>query len=60
MSKELTTKQKAHRLVLAAKRGESARSYMERVGWDYLSTRLELVRTGDWNRIMAAKYEVAQ
>ncbi len=55
--KELTAKQKARRLVLAAKRGESAYAYTERVGWDYNSVRYELVQAGEWHRVMAAKYD---
>lgn len=55
--KQLTAKQKARRLVLAAKRGESAYAYTERVGWDYHATRTELVREGEWQRVMLAKYD---
>jgi len=55
--KDLTVKQKARRLVLAAKRGESAYAYAERVGWDYHAVRKELLNAGQWHRVMAAKYD---
>lgn len=54
--KILTPKQKAYRLSLAARRGESPRAYMARVGWNYHTVRAELVRSGEWQRVMAAKY----
>lgn len=56
MERKLTTKQKAHRLIMAARRGETVKAYTNRVGWDYLATRYELVQAGEWHRIMAAKY----
>jgi len=58
MTKALTSKQKAHRLVLAARRGEPAKAYADRVGWDYQALRRELVKAGEWHRVMAAKYSV--
>lgn len=53
----LSVKQKAYRLVLAARRGESARSYCQRMDWPYVTTRDQLVRAGEWHRVMAARYE---
>ena len=55
--KEVTAKQKAHRLILAARRGEPAKAYANRAGWDYQSVRRELIRAGEWNRVMGARYE---
>jgi hypothetical protein len=57
MAKELTAKQKASRLMVAVRRGESAKAYSDRVGWDYKSLRYELLKAGFWHRVMAAKYD---
>jgi hypothetical protein len=56
----LSNKQLAHRLILAARRGENPFAYMTRVGWPYVTVRQSLVNSGDWTRVMAAKYEQSE
>ncbi|HEY3265517.1 MAG TPA: hypothetical protein VGM37_01215 [Armatimonadota bacterium] len=56
---ELSDKQLAARLIRAINGGSSSRAYCDRVGWDYNRVYYRLVRSGDWSRVMAAKYQEA-
>lgn len=54
--KDLTDKQIAARLRVAASKGTLPKHYCDKAGWDFQNVYYRLTKAGLWNGVMAAKY----